>query len=67
MKANTTAVDASESVKCSLSKRSLMIRRSAEFPYKKLPVLEVDGVVLSQSVAIAHYLASQFGKQTFIA
>ena len=30
-------------------------------PYGQLPVLEVDGVTICQSMAIARYLANEFG------
>ena len=30
-------------------------------PFGQLPVLEVDGVTISQSMAIARYLANEFG------
>ncbi|XP_068127028.1 hematopoietic prostaglandin D synthase [Hyperolius riggenbachi] len=33
----------------------------ASFPFGKLPVLEIDGVVYSQSLAISRYLAKQSG------
>lgn len=35
--------------------------RKNDFPFGKLPMLEVDGQKLTQSVTIAHYLATQFG------
>nr|QCX41803.1 glutathione S-transferase [Pagiophloeus tsushimanus] len=33
----------------------------SETPFGKLPILEIDGKRVSQSVAIARYLAKQFG------
>ena len=35
------------------------------FPYGQVPVLEVDGVQIPQSVAIARFLAKKFGKVNF--
>ena len=32
------------------------------FPLGQMPVLEIDGVVLAQSDAIARYVAEEFGK-----
>ena len=32
-----------------------------EYPFEQLPVLEVDGKFLTQSRAIAGYLANEFG------
>ncbi len=33
----------------------------AAFPYGVLPVLEVDGVVISESIAICRYIAKMVG------
>lgn len=38
----------------------LMVSSIAAYPFHKLPVLEVDGKVLNQSVAIARYLGKRF-------
>jgi glutathione S-transferase len=36
-------------------------KKKGEFHFGQLPVLEIDGERYNQSVAIAHYLAQQFG------
>jgi len=36
-----------------------------QLPYGQLPVLTVDGVTISQSIAIARYLANEFGLTGF--
>ena len=33
-----------------------------EFPYGQLPVLEVDGTLIGQSMAILRYLSKKYGK-----
>lgn len=38
----------------------MLLFLSAEYPYGKLPVLEENGKKLSQSFAIARYLAKKF-------
>ena len=32
------------------------------FPFGQMPTLEVDGTVIAQTMAIARYLADEFGK-----
>jgi glutathione S-transferase len=36
-------------------------KKKGEYHFGQLPVLEIDGEKFSQSIAIAHYLAQQFG------
>ena len=38
-----------------------MASLKASLPFGQLPVLEVDGAIISQSMAIARYLANEFG------
>ncbi|XP_070545470.1 hematopoietic prostaglandin D synthase-like [Ptychodera flava] len=36
-------------------------KASGKYPFGQMPVLEVDGQVIAQSIAIARYLANEFG------
>jgi len=36
-------------------------KASGKYPFNAMPILEVDGVVIAQSHAIARYLANQYG------
>lgn len=41
--------------------REEMARRKADMPFGQIPVLEEDGKVICQSIAISRYLARKFG------
>ena len=43
-------------------KNYFLVFSEERYPFSVVPVLEVDGKVLTESLAIARYLAAEFGK-----
>lgn len=37
------------------------VKKSGKYPFEQLPVLEVGNVTIAQSIAIARYLAREYG------